>query len=225
MVLIYQVLTRQCLKKVFLTSNDFVPNDSSLLNIVSPEWSVFSLALFFSNKVLWLIFISKTIWPSSWIIWTLDFFLLLAVILINVAAKIDISRIKSLDLHISPVCCGEDVLLHKQQNEHEYWRTKCLWDSQPSCRYKGSLANALSPNLLEQPCSLLVIYNCEICFHSESSVLWDRLELNHSLTVCYGIKWRKDVKPRVTSGYKKIKCRLTWWACQTEQVMELIRTW
>ena len=32
MVLIYQVLTRQCLKKVFLTSNDFVPNDSSLLN-------------------------------------------------------------------------------------------------------------------------------------------------------------------------------------------------
>ena len=31
MVLIYQVLTRQCLKKVFLTSNDFVPNDSSLL--------------------------------------------------------------------------------------------------------------------------------------------------------------------------------------------------
>ena len=31
MVLIYQVLTRQCLKKVFLTSNDFIPNDSSLL--------------------------------------------------------------------------------------------------------------------------------------------------------------------------------------------------
>ena len=33
MVLIYQVLTRQCLKKVFLTSNDFVSNDSSLLNV------------------------------------------------------------------------------------------------------------------------------------------------------------------------------------------------
>ena len=32
MVLIYQVLTKQCLKKVFLISNDFVPNDSSLLN-------------------------------------------------------------------------------------------------------------------------------------------------------------------------------------------------
>ena len=31
MVLIYHVLTRQCLKKVFLTSNDFVPNHSSLL--------------------------------------------------------------------------------------------------------------------------------------------------------------------------------------------------
>ena len=39
MVLIYQVLVRQCLKKVFLTSNDFVPNDSSLLklNMSSPE--------------------------------------------------------------------------------------------------------------------------------------------------------------------------------------------
>ena len=31
MVLIYQVLTTQCLKKVFLTSNDFVSNDSNLL--------------------------------------------------------------------------------------------------------------------------------------------------------------------------------------------------
>ena len=30
--LIYQVLTKQCLKKVFPTSNDFVPNGSSLLN-------------------------------------------------------------------------------------------------------------------------------------------------------------------------------------------------
>ena len=30
MVLFYQVLTRQCLKKVFLTSNDFVSNDSGL---------------------------------------------------------------------------------------------------------------------------------------------------------------------------------------------------
>ena len=29
--LIYQVLTKQCLKKVFPTSNDFVPNGSSLL--------------------------------------------------------------------------------------------------------------------------------------------------------------------------------------------------
>ena len=44
MVLIYQVLTRQCLKKVFLTSNDFVPNDSSLLkhqilqSTLSPEF-------------------------------------------------------------------------------------------------------------------------------------------------------------------------------------------
>ena len=33
MVLIYQVLTKQCLKKVFLTSNDFDRNDFSLLNI------------------------------------------------------------------------------------------------------------------------------------------------------------------------------------------------
>ena len=32
MALIYQVLTKQCLKKVFSTSNDFVPNGSSLLN-------------------------------------------------------------------------------------------------------------------------------------------------------------------------------------------------
>ena len=31
MVLIYQVLTIECLKKVFLISNDFVPNGSSLL--------------------------------------------------------------------------------------------------------------------------------------------------------------------------------------------------
>ena len=31
MVLIYQVLIKQCLKKVLLTSNDFVPNGSSLL--------------------------------------------------------------------------------------------------------------------------------------------------------------------------------------------------
>ena len=38
MVLIYQVLTRQCLKKVFLTSNDFVPNDSSLLNTVQQQF-------------------------------------------------------------------------------------------------------------------------------------------------------------------------------------------
>ena len=33
MALIYQVLTKQCLKKVFLTSNDFVPNGSSLLKL------------------------------------------------------------------------------------------------------------------------------------------------------------------------------------------------
>ena len=32
MALIYQVLTKQCLKKVFPTSNDFVPSGSSLLN-------------------------------------------------------------------------------------------------------------------------------------------------------------------------------------------------
>ena len=37
MVLIYQVLTRQCLKKVFLTSNDFVPNDSSPLKGNPPQ--------------------------------------------------------------------------------------------------------------------------------------------------------------------------------------------
>ena len=35
MVLIYQVLTRQCLKKVFLTSNDLVSNDSSLLKRIA----------------------------------------------------------------------------------------------------------------------------------------------------------------------------------------------
>ena len=33
--LIYQVLTKQCLKKVFPTFNDFVPNGSSLLNSIS----------------------------------------------------------------------------------------------------------------------------------------------------------------------------------------------
>ena len=32
MALTYQVLTKQCLKKVFPTSNDFVSNGSSLLN-------------------------------------------------------------------------------------------------------------------------------------------------------------------------------------------------
>ena len=32
MALIYQILTKQCLKKVFPTSNDFDPNGSSLLN-------------------------------------------------------------------------------------------------------------------------------------------------------------------------------------------------
>ena len=31
MALIHQVLTKQCLKKVFPTSNDFVPNGSGLL--------------------------------------------------------------------------------------------------------------------------------------------------------------------------------------------------
>ena len=43
MVLIYQVLTRQCLKKVFFTSNDFVPNDSSLLNPQTRKFKQMSL--------------------------------------------------------------------------------------------------------------------------------------------------------------------------------------
>ena len=33
--LIHQVLTKQCVKKVFPTSNDFVPNGSSLLKKVT----------------------------------------------------------------------------------------------------------------------------------------------------------------------------------------------
>ena len=37
MVLIYQVLAIECLKKVFLISNDFVPNGSSLLKINCEE--------------------------------------------------------------------------------------------------------------------------------------------------------------------------------------------
>ena len=45
MVLIYQVLARQCLEKVFLTSNDFVPNDSSLLKTMLASCFVYKLSL------------------------------------------------------------------------------------------------------------------------------------------------------------------------------------
>ena len=46
MVLIYQVLVRQCLKKVFLTTNDFVPNDSSLLKTKTCLLHSFATVLF-----------------------------------------------------------------------------------------------------------------------------------------------------------------------------------
>ena len=54
--LIYQVLIKQCLKKVFPTSNDFVPNGSNLLKsqVISTINQLFCIAksveLGFGNK-------------------------------------------------------------------------------------------------------------------------------------------------------------------------------
>ena len=57
MVLIYQVLTRECLKKVFLTSNDFVTNDSSLL-----KFHIGDVGILVLWTVLWKILWWREIW-------------------------------------------------------------------------------------------------------------------------------------------------------------------
>ena len=62
MVLIYQVLTRQCLKKVFLTSNDFVPNDSSLLNHTGGFFLYFTVLSKKLANTKWALTLDPPIW-------------------------------------------------------------------------------------------------------------------------------------------------------------------